>query len=204
MNTDKEQTFISAVLYVHNGHGLVDGFIRGLDSVLSENFKTYEIVCVNDWSTDDSAAEIRQAAKMCTMGAVVTIDLGVYHGLENAMSAGVDYASGDFVFEFDSLSADYDFGLVMDVYKRCLEGFDIVAASPQRGSRKTSRLFYRMFNRFSHTQYPLQTESFRLLSRRAINRIKQMNVSLPYRKVVYANCGLKLDRIVYPPPPLGY
>jgi dolichol-phosphate mannosyltransferase len=129
------------------------------------------------------------------------MDMGFYHGLENSMNAGVDYASGDFVFEFDSLNVDYDFSLVIDVYNRCLQGYDIVGAAPQGKSRASSRLFYLLFNKHSKTQHPLMTESFRILSRRAINRIKQMNVALPYRKVVYANCGLKVDSISYAPNP---
>lgn len=43
----------------------------------------------------------------------------------------------------------------------------------------------------------MSTESFRVLSRRVINRIDSMNKTIPYRKVVYANCGLKTDNIKY-------
>ena len=43
----------------------------------------------------------------------------------------------------------------------------------------------------------MNTESFRVLSRRAINRISAMNVMIPYRKVVHVNCGLQTDNIKY-------
>ena len=45
--------------------------------------------------------------------------------------------------------------------------------------------------------YQIHTETFRILSRRAINRVKAMNKTIPYRKAVYANCGLKLNVITY-------
>lgn len=54
-----------------------------------------------------------------------------------------------------------------------------------------------MFDQFSHLSYHMSTESFRILSRRVINRISSMNKSVPYRKAVYANCGLKTDNMVY-------
>ena len=43
----------------------------------------------------------------------------------------------------------------------------------------------------------MSTESFRVLSRRAINRINSMNKTIPYRKVIYANCGLLIDNMRY-------
>jgi len=197
---DKESNFVSAVLYVHNAHGIIGAFIKQLGETLTENFKNYEIICVNDWSLDNSADEIRKYRPTLSGGVLFKIDMGFYHGLENSMNAGVDYASGDYVFEFDDLvmvGADMD--IIMSVYNRCQQGYDIVSASPKTGSKMSSRVFYSLFNRYSNIQYGLKTESFRILSRRAINRIKQLNVALPYRKVAYANCGLKLDSIDYIP-----
>ena len=43
----------------------------------------------------------------------------------------------------------------------------------------------------------MSTESFRILSRRVINRISSMNKTVPYRKAIYANCGLKTDNLKY-------
>ena len=45
--------------------------------------------------------------------------------------------------------------------------------------------------------YKIQAETFRILSRRAINRVKSMNVTIPYRKPIYANCGLQLNTVFY-------
>ena len=85
----------------------------------------------------------------------------------------------------------------MRVYLRALDGFDIVSASPDKKQRLTSNLFYRVFNKCTGYSYPLGTERFRVLSRRVINRISSMNKSVPYRKAVYANCGLKTANIRY-------
>ena len=193
----KENNFISAVLYVHNNENNIKPFIERLNAVFSENFKQFEIICVDDCSNDKSAQCVREAAKEVTEGAAVLISTGFYQGLESAMLAGVDFASGDFVFEFDSVIADYDFSLIMDVYTRCISGCDIVGASSKSKQAKSSRMFYSLFNKNSKTQYKIQTESFRILSRRAINRINQMNLTIPYRKAIYANCGFRYENISY-------
>ena len=58
-------------------------------------------------------------------------------------------------------------------------------------------LFYLVFNRFSHLDYKMTTERFRILSRRVINRVQAMNKAMPYRKPVYAACGLKTASLSY-------
>ena len=115
------------------------------------------------------------------------------------MQAGVDLAIGDFVFEFDSTIMDYDPDLIMRIYDHALHGFDIVSCGRER-MRTSSKLFYSVYNRHSGTQYMLKSESFRILSRRAINRVHSMSVHLPYRKALYSNCGLKADHIHYKKP----
>ncbi|MDR1700686.1 MAG: glycosyltransferase, partial [Lachnoclostridium sp.] len=194
---NKENNFISAVIYVHNNEQAIKPFIEMLDSVLKLKFKKYEIICVEDGSDDNSAKLIREAAEEVKNGTVVLISTGFYQGLESSMIAGVDFASGDFVFEFDSILVDYESKLIIDVYNRCISGYDIVGASSSLKQRKTSRIFYKLFNKYSKTPYRLRTESFRILSRRAINRINQMSLTIPYRKAVYANCGFPYDSISY-------
>lgn len=85
----------------------------------------------------------------------------------------------------------------MDVYNKSLKGFDIVSASPKRRMKKTSKLFYKIFNSYSNNPNKLKTETFRIVSRRAINRVQSLNKTIPYRKAIYANCGLKLETIYY-------
>ena len=123
--------------------------------------------------------------------------MSYYHGLELAMDAGMDLAIGDFVFEFDNTVADFDSSVIMEIYRHSLEGYDIVSASPNRKERMSSRLFYRIFAKFAAVSYRMNTESFRVLSRRVINGGRSMNKRAPYRRALYANCGLKTDCIRY-------
>lgn len=194
---NKEKNFASAVIYVHNAEKTVGSFLRTIISVMEENFDHSEIICVNDCSTDGSSKVIEETSLSAENTSVSAINMSYYHGMEMAMNAGVDMAIGDFVFEFDSTNPDFDLAVIMQVYRRVLEGYDIVSAAPDNGGRVTSMAFYRIFNSFSGIPTDMTTESFRVLSRRAINRISSMNRTIPYRKVVYANCGLKTDTFRY-------
>lgn len=194
---NKEKNFISAVIYVHNAENEIMDFLKTVACVLEENFERFEIICVNDFSDDNSVAKIKEVVSEFSKSCVSILNMSYFHGVEVAMTAGVDLSIGDFVFEFDSTALDFVSDEIMKVYHKSLEGFDIVSASPDKTKRKSSRLFYYVFNRFSHLNYKMTTERFRILSRRVINRISAMNKSMPYRKPVYANCGLKTENLIY-------
>jgi dolichol-phosphate mannosyltransferase len=199
----KESSFVSAVVYARNAAGIIADTLRTLSAFFANNFSIYEIVCVNDSSSDNTAVEIKTFAKENAGVSVTLISTGYYQGVERAMNAGIDFAIGDFVFQFDSAVIDFELKLIMNVYERCLQGFDIVSCAPNKAVRKSSRLFYNLFNKHSRTQYPLSSESFRVISRRGINRVDQMNRVIFYRKALYANCGLKSDTLAYAPKSAG-
>lgn len=194
---DKEKNFVSAVVYIYNDEDRIQDFLAKINAVLNDNFENYQIICVNDASDDKSLEVIRAVAKNIAGTVINVVNMSFYQGVELAMNAGIDLSIGDFVFEFDNMVMDYDLSLMMEVYNRSLTGFDIVNAAPKKSGRKTSRLFYAVFNHYSHSPHPLRTENFRVLSRRAINRVHSMSKTIPYRKAVYANCGLKIDTIEY-------
>lgn len=141
--------------------------------------------------------EIKKVADNINGTIVSIINMSYYQGIELSMNAGVDLAIGDFVYEFDNINIDYDLDTIIKVYYESLKGFDIVGAKANKKERLTSRIFYKLYNKNSNSMYQIHTESFRILSRRAINRVKAMNKTIPYRKAIYANCGLKLNVIKY-------
>jgi glycosyltransferase involved in cell wall biosynthesis len=197
MIINKEKNFISAVLYVHNNEEQLQSFLKKLYHVLDDNFEKYEVILVNDCSTDDGVSIIKSFASHVKNGVFSVMNMSIYQGIELSMNAGVDLAIGDFVFEFDNLFIDYPIDLIMDIYFHSLKGYDIVSASPERIQRKSSRFFYKLFNSYSNNPHKLRTDSFRILSRRAINRVNSISKTIPYRKAVYANSGLKVDTIIY-------
>ena len=195
---NKEKNFLSAVIYVHNDESVIGVFLQTVIRVLEDNFEHSEIICVNDFSSDGSVQAVRRTGSQARHTTVTVLNMSYFHGVETSMNAGVDLAIGDFVLEFDSCVLDFAPQEIMNVYRKSLTGYDIVSASPDKKQRLTSNIFYNVFNRFTDYSYKLYSERFRVLSRRVINRISSMNKSVPYRKAVYANCGLKTMNVKYP------
>ena len=170
----KEKNFISAVIYVHNCEERIGDFCRMVYRQLQEHFAKFEIICVNDASTDGSRAEIKKTAQEFADTTVTILDMSYYQGQEASMNAGVDLAIGDFVYEFDSTCQDYEESLIFEIYQKSLTGYDIVSAAVDKKEKWSSHLFYKVFGHFSTYKYQLQTESFRILSRRAITGKRYM------------------------------
>lgn len=192
-----EKNFVSAVVYVHNNEKQIKSFLEMLQKTLASHFGKYEIIMVNDASTDNSAEIIREVAKGFEGSVVSILKMSYFQGMELSMNAGKNLSIGDYVFEFDTVDVDYDEELIYEIYRTALTGYDIVSASSDKNKKMSSNLFYKVFNRFSKVQYKLTTESFRVLSRRAMNRIDASSTTIPYRKAIYANCGLKCKNVAY-------
>lgn len=199
MISNKEKNFISAVVYVYNQEKEIKNILKTINEVLKNNFNKYEIICVNDASTDNSASIIKEYSKELENEVLTLVNMSYYQGIELAMNAGVDLAIGDFVYEFDNIMYDYKEDTIMEVYRKCLEGFDIVSATSKKNKNTISSIFYTIFNRYSNMKEKIHTETFRILSRRAINRVHSISKNIPYRKAVYANCGLKMYNLIYDP-----
>lgn len=192
----KEKNFVSAVVYARNCSSEIKPFLVMLCNFLNANFVNYEVICVDD-ASEDATAQIIQEFSIDGCGAVSLLTMSYYQGMELAMAAGVDLAIGDFVYEFDSLVLSWPDKLLRQVYDQSLVGYDIVTACPQNSGHKEAAFYYHIYNKYSRSKYKLRTESFRLLSRRAINRVHSMSRTLPYRKAVYANCGLLTYALFY-------
>ncbi len=203
MEQNKEKNFVSAVVYCCNDADCIALFIQDLDTVLFANFLKYEIIVVNDASDDNSSQLVKEYAHKVNEGAkehtITLLNMSYRQGLEASMNAGINLAIGDFVFEFDSICNDFDMNLLMDVYFHSMKGYDIVSAKCAKNGRWTSRRYYNIFNKYARLQHAIGTETFRIISRRAINRIHSITQTIPYRKAAYANCGLAIDGITYQP-----
>ena len=198
MPQNREKNFVSCVVYLHNEGELIKDFMGTICRTMRDHFEKYEIVCVNDGCADNTVEALREfLAGEAWKPMVSLVNLSYYQGVESAMNAGRDLAVGDFLFEFDKCRLDFDPSLIMDVYYRALEGYDVVAAAPRFGISLTSRLFYLVYNWGGRYRVKIRQERFRVVSRRAVNRVNQMNAYIPYRKAMYMNCGLKTDTICY-------
>jgi len=193
---EKEQTFLSIVIQVKNHQKFVKEFFIDIDNLLKNRFKSYEYVIVNNNSKDDTMKTIENISEKIK-GSINVVNLPWDHNIENSMKAGIDLAIGDFVFEFDRPIKDFENELMINMYLKCLEGYDIVAAVPDSKIKFSSKLFYRILNKVSYRNMELITENFRIVSRRAINRTMSKKGSFKYRKALYHYSGFDTKIIRY-------
>ncbi len=193
-----EKKFVSVVVYLHNHENRLERFLKETVGCIRETFENYELICVDDACSDNTVINLKKLlADLCPGDTVTLVRMGTYQGLEASMNAGRDLSIGDFVFEFDTPFVNYSADLILQAYRSIEGGSDLATVSPSNGISLSSRVFYGIFNHYNRGASSLCSETFRLVSRRAINRIKSISDYIPYRKAVYANCGLKNEIIHY-------
>lgn len=191
------ESFVSVVIYIHNQQENIQKFVDGIYQVLNESFKNFEIICVDDGSTDNSVSIIKELALNYDNTVLSIIHMGKTNGKELAMKAGIDASIGDYVFEFEMPDDELNMKLITDAFNKSVKGYDIVNCVNKNNKRYVSKLFYYVFNHFSNINNSIHTVTFRLVSRRAINRTESMSTSFFFRKALYANCGLQEYNLYY-------
>ncbi len=137
----------------------------------------FEIIYVDDGSTDGTAAVLRelQAADSC----VRVVRLSRNFGHQVAITAGLEHASGDAVVIIDADLQDPP-EVIGEFLARWREGYDVVygvrTCRPGETAFKlwTAKAFYRIINRLSDTSIPLDTGDFRLMDRAAVDALLSM------------------------------
>jgi len=195
----KEKKFISAVAYLYNDEETVLDFLKNLDGYLFEKFEHYEIILVNDRSTDRTVEIIDKNKSVLRSESVIILNLAWRHGLEPAMLAGTEMSIGDYVFEFDSTCMDYTFETLDEIYDKAANGFDIVGAYPDGPRKMTSKLFYAFLKKVSYLNLELTTENLKIVSRRALNRVLDLREKTRYRKALYRYSGFPCASVKYTP-----
>ncbi|SDJ81446.1 dolichol-phosphate mannosyltransferase [Catalinimonas alkaloidigena] len=151
---------------------------RRLTEVLQPTGLRYEIVFVDDGSTDASFQEIRTLAQHDK--AVRGVSLSRNFGHQVALTAGFEHSQGEAIISMDA-DLQHPPEMLPELYKHFQRGYDVVHAIRKDGEhmsvlkRKTSVWFYRLMNYLSDTHFHPGAADFRLVSRRAL----QAYLSLP-------------------------
>ncbi len=165
----------SVVVPVHNEEESIRVLYERLTARLTGLEITYEIVFIDDGSSDRSL-EILQGLHAEDLR-VKYVALSRNFGHQVAVSAGLDYASGDAVIVMDADLQDPP-EVVGELLARWRQGYDVVFAVRARRKgdgifkRGTAALFYRVFRRITAVSAPLDAGDFRLMSRRAVDALR--------------------------------
>ncbi|CEO87655.1 MAG TPA: glycosyltransferase family 2 protein [Syntrophaceticus sp.] len=195
-----DRYLISVVAPVYNESANIEAFYGRVTDVLQNTAYDYEIIFVNDGSKDDSMAMLTKLAYKNSK--VKVIDLSRNFGKEIALSAGIDYASGDAVIPIDADLQDPP-ELIPKLIAKWQEGYDVVYATRTERAgetwlkKYTAHLFYRTINKLTKIEIPADTGDFRLLSKPVVEALKQMPERNRFMKGLFSWVGFRQTGVQY-------
>lgn len=200
LNEARTNCQLSVVVPVFNEEKVVTLFHNRLISVLSTCVRSYEVVYVDDGSTDGTSAVLEGLRLANTSVGVARLSRNF--GKERAMTAGLELARGEAVVILDVDLQDPP-ELIPDMLEAWQAGADIV--NMQRDGREgetavkkvTAHFFYRIINRLSDVAIPNDVGDFRLFSRRAVDALNRLPESNRFMKGLFAWIGFSQVTLKY-------
>ncbi len=191
---------VSVVIPVHNEEaGLLPLRARLADALVGID-GGYEVVYVDDGSTDGSAAMI--AGWVPKDARVTLVELSRNYGMEIAMSAGLDHARGQFVVLMHADLQDPPELIPEMIALARSEKADVVYArrigsDESRLKHRLAGIFYALMGRIARVPYQGQAGDFRLISRRVVETLCRMPERRRFLRGMVAWVGLKQVPIDY-------
>lgn len=174
---------LSITIPIYNEEGNISALHHELEKLklkFSREFSTndrLQIIFVNDGSVDSSFSLLKTICENNEDYFLINLSRNFGHQL--AVSAGLSFGSGAFHALMDGDLQDPP-ELILDLYKKCLLGNDVVYAKRKTRTKETyfkllsARLFYRLLKRITKIEIPVDTGDFRVMSARVVNHLKQM------------------------------
>ena len=190
----------SIIAPIYNEIDNLPELYRRVKEVMDSSGEPWELVLVDDGSTDGSTERIRElAAKDKTVRPVI---FARNFGHQVAITAGWDYARGDAVVIIDADLQDPP-ETILELAKKWKEGYEVVYAV--RGEREgetwfkkfTAAMFYRLIYSITDVKIPVDTGDFRLMDRKVVNVLKQMKERHRFPRGMSAWVGFKQIGVTY-------
>jgi polyisoprenyl-phosphate glycosyltransferase len=167
----------SIIAPIFNETGNIPELYRRVKEVMDKTGEDWELVTIDDGSTDGSTEMLRELARQDARVRPVIFARNFGHQL--AVTAGLDYARGQAVTIIDADLQDPP-EVILDLIAKWREGYQVVYAV--RAEREgetwfklfTASLFYRMIYKITDVKIPMDTGDFRLLDRKVVDVMKSM------------------------------
>jgi dolichol-phosphate mannosyltransferase len=169
-------------------------------SVMDSTGETWELILVDDGSSDGSTDVIRQLAAQDPRVRPVIFARNFGHQI--AVTAGMDYSRGQAVTIIDADLQDPP-EVILDLIEKWREGYQIVYAvrSEREGESwfklTTASLFYKLIYKITDVNIPLNTGDFRLIDRKALTVINDMREWNRFLRGMGAWVGFKQIGVEY-------
>ena len=190
----------SIVAPIYNEIENLPALYRRVSEVMESSGKPWELLLVDDGSTDGSTEKIRELAK--TDKHVRPVIFARNFGHQVAITAGWDYARGDAVVIIDADLQDPP-EVILQLAEKWQEGYEVVYAvrAEREGEtwfkRTTAAIFYRLIRWITDVNIPVDTGDFRLMDRKVVDVLKQMKERHRFPRGMSAWVGFKQIGVEY-------
>lgn len=192
--------FISCVVPIHNESPNILSFFNQLQHHLASVSNKFEIIAIDDGSSDDSLTHLKTLAE--TTHHLKILAFSRNFGKENALTAGIEHTSGDVVILIDADFQD-SFDCIKQFLQRWSEGYDMVYGVRQDRHDETwlkktfSKLFYFLLNKLNEIPIPKHARDFRLMDRKVVNALLNCNENNRFMKGLYAWVGFRTTSVAF-------
>lgn len=173
--------------------------LEKLTSILQEKYN-FEMICINDGSKDKTLDELlRFKTKFST---IKIIDFSRNFGKEAAITAGLDFASGDAVIPIDA-DLQHPPETIIEMLHQWELGFEVVLAkridraTDGKIQKFTAKTFYEVSRHISQIDIPADVGDFRLMDKKVVEALKAMREKCRFMKGIFAWVGFKTTIIEY-------
>ncbi|MCK4907949.1 MAG: glycosyltransferase family 2 protein [Spirochaetes bacterium] len=200
MAKKKTQIYLSIVVPVYNEEESIIPFYERTIKVIKKLKKTYEIIFINDGSTDSTYNVLNKLHKKDRN--VKLLDFSRNFGKEIALTAGLDAASGSGVVPIDVDLQDPP-ELIHEMIKKWKSGYDVVYATrtSRRGEsllkKVTAFIFYKVIRVFTKFNIPANTGDFRLMDEKVVRALGELREHHRFMKGLFSWVGYKQTCVEY-------
>lgn len=197
------QPHITVIVPAYNEEKNIAETLHNIARVLQHMSPHWNIVVVDDGSRDQTAHVVQALVETYR---VTLVRFSRNFGKENAISAGLSYASGDMVICMDA-DGQHASELMLTMLEKWREGYEMVYAVRQDRAQESpfklwgSRVFYRMMSASTHVNIPRDAGDFRLMDRKVVDALCALPERNRFMKGIYAWVGYKSIGIPYTPLP---